>query len=67
MLTRSTPIFLRGDPGWIGLDWKGRSRWRPVIVILALDYCMFFTFAPLTTSINLLILHLNTSKQSKCQ
>ena len=26
MLTRSTPIFLRGDPRWIGLDWKGGSR-----------------------------------------
>ena len=53
MLTRSTPIFLRGDPRWIGLDWKGGSRWRPVMVILALNYCMFFTFAPLTTSGNI--------------
>ena len=44
MLTRLTPIFLRGDPGWIGLDWKGRSRWRPVMVILALDYCMFLLY-----------------------
>ena len=53
MLTRSTPIFLRGDPRWIGLDWKGGSRWWPVMVILALNYCMFFTFAPLTTSGNI--------------